>query len=230
MIFALYCLIFIIQQSIDTDILFHENFNDLNNWETFKFGAGKHESVFLIDSLSGQPVLRAESDASASGYIGNWRFDPYQYPFVCWRWKVERHIPNADGRTKDTDDYPLRIFVIFREDESELNLFQKIQNAALKLVYGFDPPHSSISYVWSNSQDHDSTYSSPYTDDVQIICLRNSADIMSGWRDEQVNLLDDYRRCFNKSPPSVAAVAVMCDSDNTGKSSLAFLDFIQVAR
>lgn len=47
---------------------------------------------------------------------------------------------------------------------------------------------------------------------------------------ESVNILDDYRKAFGKDHPATAALAVMSDTDNTGTSAVAYLDFIEVGQ
>jgi len=113
-------------------------------------------------------MLRAESRASASGQIGIWRFNPNHYPRIRWRWKIFRCISGAHGRNKETDDYAMRIFIMFRGNPEELSFWDKIRNSALNLFYGFDPPHSVLSYVWSNVMVQDSSYNSPYSNQVKI--------------------------------------------------------------
>ena len=50
------------------------------------------------------------------------------------------------------------------------------------------------------------------------------------WQDEEINILQDYRSAFGKEPPSIASIAIMNDSDNTGQQSVSYIDFIEVFR
>ena len=48
--------------------------------------------------------------------------------------------------------------------------------------------------------------------------------------EESVNVLEDYRKAFGKDPPAMAGLAVMSDTDNTGESAEAYLDFIEAGK
>ena len=50
------------------------------------------------------------------------------------------------------------------------------------------------------------------------------------WVTEEVNLLNDYRMAFAQAPPATASLALMSDSDNTGESAIAGIDFVEVYR
>ena len=50
------------------------------------------------------------------------------------------------------------------------------------------------------------------------------------WQTEEVDIVNDYQRAFGIKPPSEASIAVMNDSDNTGESSVSYLDYIEVYR
>ena len=41
-------------------------------------------------------------------------------------------------------------------------------------------------------------------------------------------MLEDYKKVFGENPPETASLAIMCDSDNTGESAKAFIEFIEV--
>jgi hypothetical protein len=49
-----------------------------------------------------------------------------------------------------------------------------------------------------------------------------------GWREHTMDIIDTYRRAFGEDPPRRASLAVMADTDNTGTSSRAYIDFIRV--
>ena len=69
---------------------------------------------------------------------------------------------------------------------------------------------------------------SPYTDKARLIALEKGNGKTGMWQDEEVNILQDYRRAFGTDPPSVASIAIMNDSDNTGQQSVSYIDFIEV--
>jgi Ca2+-binding EF-hand superfamily protein len=50
------------------------------------------------------------------------------------------------------------------------------------------------------------------------------------WIEESVDILSDYRRAFGEDPPATASLAIMNDSDDTGQSSVSYVEFIEVYR
>jgi len=135
---------------IGNTIFFYDSFENLNNWESFQFSSGKKPTDYKVISIENGSCLQIKSDSSASGLICKTKFSPTEYPLLNWKWKVNNIISNASGKTKKGDDYPLRIFVMFEQDSSEISFWEKIEKSAAKLISGYEPPHKSLCYVWAN--------------------------------------------------------------------------------
>jgi ArsR family metal-binding transcriptional regulator len=95
-------------------------------------------------------------------------------------------------------------------------------------MYGEYPPHSSLSYVWANREDPETIVTSPYTDKAKMVLLEKGQNKVGTWQDEEVNILEDYQKAFGTKPPARARIAVMNDSDNTGESSVSYVEYIEV--
>jgi hypothetical protein len=63
-----------------------------------------------------------------------------------------------------------------------------------------------------------------------MVAVESGAERTGAWVDERRNVLEDYRAIFGEEPPSVGAVAIMTDTDNTGESALACYDDIVISR
>jgi len=50
------------------------------------------------------------------------------------------------------------------------------------------------------------------------------------WMTEKRNILEDYRRLFGGEPPSIMAVGIMTDTDNTGESATAGYDDLKFTK
>ena len=61
-----------------------------------------------------------------------------------------------------------------------------------------------------------------------MIPVEEGSENLGVWQTYSVNILEDYRKIFGSEPPLEASIAIMGDSDNTGESSLAFIDFIRL--
>lgn len=211
-------------------VLFREEFENLDNWKPFTFPRVQKHSVYAIEKENDNRYLKAESDASASAIVYKDSFSVVGYPRVRWRWKVSNIYENADPRTRTGDDYPVRIYVMFEYDPEKASFGDRILYGLAKARFGAYPPHSSLSYVWASTVEKERIISSPYTDRAKMIFLRMGAQNAGAWLEESVDLIEDYRKAFGTGPPARARIAVMNDSDNTGESSVSWVDYIEVLK
>ena len=211
-------------------VFLYEDFGNLDNWKPLYFPKiGKH-TVYSVESKDGEHYLRAESNASASGLVYKGTFNVYDYPKMRWRWRITNTYEKADGRTKASDDYPIRIYVLFEYDPQEAGALDRVKYGLAKAIYGEYPPHSAINYVWSSVVWDLPFISSPRTDKVKIVALESGAKSAGTWQEEQVDILQDYRRMFRSEPPAKASLGIMNDSDNTAERAVSFISFIEVYR
>lgn len=205
-----------------------EQFNSLDDWQPIIFpGIEKHSEYFRRE-VEGGSILVATSNGSASGIRYGKEFNVYAYPIVRWRWKVDNVFARGNVEKKSGDDYPLRVYVMFKYDPDEASFGERIKYGLAKTLYGEYPPKSSLNYIWANRSHEKRIYPSPYTDKAQLIILRAGEDKAGRWVDEQVNIIDDYQLAFGRNPPETASLAIMNDSDNTGEAARSYMDFIQV--
>jgi hypothetical protein len=209
-------------------ILFREDFNNLENWRPLYFPKIPRHSRYTVERNGSESFLRAESNASASALVYKQEFNLYDYPRVHWRWKASNIYLNTDPEKKSGDDYPIRVYIIFKYDPETAGTIDKIKYGIAKRLYGEYPPHSTLTYVWANSEEQKDIIASPYTDKAKLIALEKGSKKVEIWQDEEVNILQDYRTAFGADPPTVASIAIMNDSDNTGQKSVSYIDFIEV--
>ncbi len=210
------------------NVLFREDFNDLDDWKPFNFSKISRHTSYTIDKSDDGGSLRAESNSSASALVYKASFNVYKYPNVHWRWKIGNIYKKADATLKAGDDFPIRIYVMFEYDPEKAGGFEKIKYGLAKSLYGEYPPHSSLNYVWSSREHPETIITNPYSDRAKDILLRKGGMLVNTWQEEQVNIPEDYERAFGAKPPERARIAVMNDSDNTGESSVSWMDYIEV--
>lgn len=213
------------------DVLFRDDFNSLENWRPVHFPKIRQHTVYTHESGENQGYLKAESNASASALLYKGAFNVYNHPKVRWRWRVDHVYRKGDVRTKAGDDYPLRIYVLFQYDPARATVFQQAAYAIARGIYGEYPPHSALNYIWANREDEKGLLvTNPYQGSAKMIALQGGAGRTGQWIEEQVHILDDYRKAFGTEPPPYASLGIMNDSDNTGESAVSFIDFIEVFR
>lgn len=217
-----------VAQAQEKTVLFREQFDNLDNWKPFTFPKIKAHSVYTIENEGGHHTLKAESHASASAIVYKETFNVYDYSKARWRWKVSNVYKNGDAKTKAGDDYPLRVYVMFDYDPDKAGTFEKMKYGLAKKFYGVYPPHSTLSYVWASKEEPDDIIVSPYTDRAKMVLLHKGTKNVGTWQDEVINIVEDYQKAFGAKPPVRARIAVMNDSDNTGESSVSYMEYIEV--
>ena len=131
---------------------FREEFNSLDNWTPLTFAKIPRHSIYSILKEGKKSFLVARADNSASGIIYKRSFNIYKTPIIKWKWKISNIYKAGDEKKKSGDDYPLRIYVVFKYNPQKAGVFERAQYNALKLIYGEYPPHSSINYIWANKK------------------------------------------------------------------------------
>jgi hypothetical protein len=212
----------------DSNILMSEHFQNLENWRPLHFPKIKQHTRYTVAEENGSTYLRAESNASASAIIYKQEFNIYEYPRIKWRWKIENVYHKGNVREKAGDDYPIRVYVIFKYDPEKASFGQKIKYGLAKKIYGEYPPHSTLTYIWANRKDEAGIVTNPYADEAKMVILQAGQDRIGQWQKEDVNIINDYRKAFGTDPPAFASFAVMNDSDNTGESSVSYIEYIEV--
>lgn len=210
--------------------LFKEDFNTLDNWNPLYFPKIKRHSSYRIVSTGIEKYLQAASNASASALVYKKQFNVYEFPRVRWRWKIENVYRNGNARTKAGDDYPIRVYIIFKYDPQKAGFFEKLKYNSAKLVYGEYPPHSALNYIWASKEYKERLITSAYTEKAKLIILEQGVSKVDKWQTEEANIITDYHWAFGEEPPAIASIAIMNDSDNTGEKSISYVDYIEIYR
>ncbi|PLY03087.1 MAG: hypothetical protein C0623_02525 [Desulfuromonas sp.] len=168
------------------------------------------ETDYQVVEENGSHVLAATSKGTASGLFFEKEIDLATYPILSWRWKIDQTVPGGDVRSKEKDDYPARVYVVF--------------------PHWFFPKTRSINYIWANRLPAGEIVPSPYTANSQMVAVRSGGDAAGKWQSERRNVYADYRRIFGEEPRLVGAIAIMTDSDNTGTSARAWYDDLQLSK
>ena len=172
----------------------------LDSWQEKIFD---EQTIYEMSQDMNATVLKATSQNSASGLYREISVDLQQMPYLNWTWKVENTLKNQQEQTKEGDDYPARIYVIF----SGGFLFWQTR---------------ALNYVWSSHQPVETIWPNAYTENAQMIAIESGHRHTGVWRQQKRNVLEDYRRAFGVTPGKTDAVAIMTDTDNTGLKATSY--------
>lgn len=191
-------------------------------WQPLTFKKITSHTRYSLVKDGDSVVVKAVSEASASGLIRNIRIDPQKYPIVQWRWKVTNVYKNSDVTQKDGDDYPARIYITFEYDPGKIGFFDKIKYNLIKQFYGEYPPIGAINYIWASKAPIGTIAPNPYTERTKMIVVESGKKELDTWITEERNILGDFVAAFGGTPPMISGIGIMTDSDNTQESATAF--------
>ena len=192
------------------------------NWEPLTFKKIKAHTVYEMVEDQGRTVIKAHSQASASGLIRKIAIDVKKYPMVQWRWKITQVNEKTDVTQKSGDDYPARVYVAFVYDPEKAGIWEKARFKTARLIYGEYPPATVVTYIWANRVPKETRVPNPYVKEVMMIAVQSGKDKAGTWVTEERNIYQDYLDSFGHPPPMTSGVAIMTDTDNTGQTSTAF--------
>lgn len=172
----------------------------LEGWQSKSF---QGETDYQLVSDNGHQVVKAESEASASGLYREITIDLQKTPWLHWRWKIANTLTDIDETTRAGDDYPARVYVVFSGGLA----FWRTR---------------TVVYVWSSQQPQGSHWHNAFTDNARVIAVQSGSDKAGRWQSESRNVRADYEKLFGESVDEADAVAIMTDTDNSGQSATAW--------
>jgi hypothetical protein len=171
------------------------------DWEEKRFSG---RTLYTVIPEGEGRVLRAESRGTASGLILRQGFDPREFPYLTWRWKVTNILEKGDATRKEGDDYAARVYIIF--------------------PHWFPPKTRSINYIWANRLPKGEYLPNSYFSNAMMLAVRSGPAETGHWFTERRNIMQDYQMLFGEDPPRAGAIAIMTDTDNTGEWATAWYD------
>ena len=192
-----------------------------DGWKPLTFTKVERHTQYELVKDGESLVVKARSEASASGLTREIRIDPREYPVVRWRWKVVNLLETSDISRKDGDDYPARLYVAFEYDPDRVSFFRRAKYQMGRLIFG-DIPIAALNYVWDGKAPVGLFADNAYTDFAKMIVVRSGAQSVGAWVEEERNVYDDYKQAFGEEPPMIKGVAIMTDTDDTKESATAY--------
>lgn len=173
---------------------------EMQGWEPKVF-KGETDYTFLAEP--DKKVLQAKSHNSASGLFREVAIDLNKTPYLNWSWKTAQVFDGINEQTKEGDDYPARVYVVFSGGLFFWNT-------------------KAINYVWSSNQPVGTTWPNAYTANARMIAVESGSGHVGKWILEKRNVRNDFRDLFNEDPGLIDAVAIMTDTDNSGLRATAW--------
>jgi hypothetical protein len=194
-------------------------------WQALAFPKIERHTRYTPAEDEGRPVLRAESECSASGLLLPLSgIDLTATPLLSWRWRVDEAVAPADERSRAGDDFAARVYVSFAFEPKQATLLERARHQMAAAMHGDELPGSSLSYVWAASEPKGARWPNPFTEAAHMVVATSGPP--APWKWVEVDLLADYERAFGRPAPAPLFLAIMTDSDNgCSRAEAAYADF-----
>lgn len=200
-----------------------------DGWKPLTFKKVERHTRYEVVMDGSMPVVKAVSEASASGLTKEVTIDSHEYPIVRWRWKVENLLRKSDINRKDGDDYPARLYITFAYEPDKISFGRKLKYKAGQALFG-DIPIAALNYIWDAKSPIGKVVDNAFTDFAKMIVVQSGAQRVGSWVEEERNVYEDYKLAFGEEPPAINGVAIMSDTDNTKERAVAYYGDIVFAK
>lgn len=200
-----------------------------DGWKPLTFKKIERHTRYEVVKDGSTSVVKAVSEASASGLTKAVTIDPREYPIVRWRWKVENLLQKSDVTRKDGDDYPARLYITFAYESDKVSLGRKLKYKAGRALFG-DIPIAALNYIWDGRSPVGTVVDNAFTDFAKMIIVQSGAQRIGSWVEEERNVYLDYKLAFGEEPPAISGIAIMSDTDNTKERAVAYYGDIVFAK
>lgn len=200
-------------------------------WRLLQLDKRVPPTQYRIKLWDGIPAIEATADGSMTLLARPVEVDLSRTPILCWSWRVDAPLINADMAKKSGDDYAARVYVAFKLPPSMIDFITRAKLTLARTIYGDAVPDAALNYVWDNRYPIGTSRPNAYTDRTRMIVVESGAAKAGSWVAERRDLLADFKLGFGTDQGEVTLLAVASDTDNTAEQARAgFADLHLVAR
>ena len=189
------------------------------DWKAWTFSGVERRTEYTLATDEGRTVVQARSSNGASALIKYTDVDLLSTPRLTWSWKTEGPFAGGDWSRAETDDFPLRLFVIFESKKGPFSWFGRLSGRLSRA--------RAINYVFTQKESKPGVVRSPASGRVRMIAVGHSTDSVGAWHYKNRDVLEDYRALFDEDPGRVMAVALMADTDDTESTCVSYFGDIR---
>lgn len=200
-------------------------------WRLLQLDKRVPATQYRIRLWDGIPAIEATADSSMTLLARPVEVDLSRTPVLCWSWRVDAPLANADMAKKSGDDYAARVYVAFKLPPSAIDFITRAKLGLARTIYGDAVPDAALNYVWDNRYPVGTYRPNAYTDRTRMIVVESGAARAGSWVSERRDLLSDFKLGFAAEQGEVTLLAVASDTDNTAEKARAgFADLHFVPR
>ena len=161
------------------------------------------KTVYTLGSNKNGNFLKAIADNAASGLGKEIKINLDKTPFLNITWKIEQDLAGIKENTKKGHDFAARVFAIKKTGATPLS-------------------NRAINYVFSSNADVRLNWPSPYTKKSIDKVLSTTKENLNQWVTVKANVKKDFKKLHNLDVNELDGLAIMSDTDNSKKKSVAY--------
>ena len=198
------CIIFFFQLSYAEQIkVFQFTEKELSELKVRKVRGADSRTIYTLGSNKNGNFLKAVSDNAASGLGKEIKINLNKTPFLNITWKIEQDLTGIKEDTKKGHDFAARVFAIKKTGATPLS-------------------NRAINYVFSSNEDVGLNWPSPYTKKSIDNVLSTTKENLDQWVTVKANVKEDFKKLHNLDVNELDGLAIMSDTDNSKKKSVAY--------
>tara|TARA_B100001059_G_scaffold59529_1_gene54954 strand:- start:1537 stop:2187 length:651 start_codon:yes stop_codon:yes gene_type:complete len=184
-------------------VVFDFKHDEISKLEVRKVRGADNKTIYTLGSNENGNFLKAVAENAASGLGKQVKIDLNKTPFINITWKVEKDLAGIKENTKKGHDFAARVFVIKKTGATPLS-------------------NRAINYVFSSNNEIGFNSPSPYTKKSIDNVLSSTKQNLNEWVTVKANVKEDFKKFHNLDVNDLDGVAIMSDTDNSKKKSVAF--------
>ena len=197
-------IIFFFQPSYTEQIkVFEFTEKELSELKVRKVRGADSKTIYTFGSNKNGNFLKAVADNAASGLGKEIKINLDKTPFLNITWKIEQDLSGIKEDTKKGHDFAARVFAIKKTGATPLS-------------------NRAINYVFSSNEDVGLNWPSPYTKKSIDNVLSTTKENLDEWVTVKANVKKDFKKLHNLDVNELDGLAIMSDTDNSKKKSVAY--------
>ena len=204
LVISFICIIFFFQPSYAEQIkVFEFTEKELSELKVRKVRGADSRTIYTLGSNKNGNFLKAVADNAASGLGKEIKINLDKTPFLNITWKIEQDLAGIKEDTKKGHDFAARVFAIKKTGATPLS-------------------NRAINYVFSSNEDVGLNWPSPYTKKSIDNVLSTTKENLDEWVTVKANVKKDFKKLHNLDVNELDGLAIMSDTDNSKKKSVAY--------
>ena len=176
---------------------------------------GKAPTQFRYAHEDGRHAVSVTASSSASMLRRRVRIEPAELGSVVFSWKVPALIVDADLASRENDDSPVRVMLVFEGDRSRFSPRDAMMSELMRALTGEEMPYATLMYSWCSRREAGTVVTNARTGRVRTLVVESGPQKLNRWLDYRRNVRADFESAFGEPPGALVGIGIMSDSDNT---------------